>query len=466
MPTPSPGRIRLALAAGLAVVALAATAVAAPSAGAATWTPVSGLVTGNATDAAADGSRVLVASIADGRAVTITTIAHGDVTKRQVLRTTSRRGITRHLQVVALPFGTALAVWQDGGRIVSSHRPSSSSPWGPVTTVSAFPGVPTGAAAAPALAATPGGDVIVAWWGGPANGRLGIQASRMGDGGTWGAPAEISAGTYPQLPAGVAPLIAIAAAASPDGGFGVAWRQPRLPAGPAPPTVDIAGVTRSAGGAWSDPVTLGGGAVTSFDLTAAAPAPGELVAAWAESRALRPDGVTSRTCAVAATLSPSSAVARRDLACHDIASPGRLRVVPTAGGGVQAAWWVLPDVRPGPPIDTIETYVRAPAGGDWSAPLFAVARVRELEGLTTVAGGRSLLLAEVANTTSTRGVRAVLIGADGAIQRRLPGPVTPTARSNLDTRILPLGPARLAALLLRPATTTGSRASLLTVGAG
>ena len=466
MPTPSPGRIRLTLAAALAVVALAAPALAASPAAAATWTPISGLVTGNATDAAADGSRVLVASVVDGRAVTITTIAHGDVTHRQVLRTTPRRGLTKYLQVLALPFGTALAVWQDGGRIVSSFRPSSSSRWGPMTTVSAFPGVPTGAAAAPALSATAGGDVIVAWWGGPANGRLGIQASRMGDGGTWGAPVEISAGTYPQLPVGGPPLIAIAAAASPDGGFGVVWRQPRPAASRGMPLTDIAGVTRSAGGVWSDPVTLGGGAVTSFDLTAAAPAPGEVVTAWAESRAQRPDGVTSRTCAVAATLSPSSAVARRDLACHDIFSPGRLRVVPTPGGGAQAAWWVLPDVRTGAPDDTIETYVRAPGLGDWSPPLLTVARVREMEGLATVAGGRSLLLAEVARTPSTRGVRAVLMGADGAVQRRLPGPVKPTAPSNLDTRILPLGPARLAALLLRPAPPGGSRASLLTVGAG
>ena len=58
------------------------------------------------------------------------------------------------------------------------------------------------------------------------------------------------------------------------------------------------------------------------------------------------------------------------------------------------------------------------------------------------------------------------MGIDGAVQRRLPGPVTPTAPSNLDTRILPLGPSRLAALLLRPAPAGGSRASTLTVGAG
>ena len=118
---------------------------------------------------------------------------------------------------------------------------------------------------------------------------------------------------------------------------------------------------------------------------------------------------------------------------------------------------MLPDVRTGAPDDTIETYVRAPGLGDWSPPLLTVTRVREMEGLTTVSGGRSLLLAEVARTSSTRGVRAVLMGADGAVQRRLPGPVKPTAPSNLDTRILPLGPARLAALLLRPAPPGGSR---------
>ena len=281
-----------------------------------------------------------------------------------------------------------------------------------------------------------------------------------------GAPVEISAGTYPQITAGGPPIVAIAAAASPDGGFGVVWRQPEPPASPGVPRTAVVGVTRSAGGVWSAPVTLGTGQITSFELTAAAPAPGEVVTAWGESRARRPDGVTSRTCAVAATLSASGAVARRDLACHDIASPGRVRVVATAGGGAQAAWWVLPDLRTGPPDETIEAYVRAPGGGDWSPPLLAMARVRELEGLAPVAGARSLLLAEVARTASTRGVRAVLIGADGAIQRRLPGPVRPTAPSNLDTRILALGPGRLAALLLRPASVAGSRASILTVGAG
>ena len=279
MPTPSRGRIRLCFAAGLAAAALAAPAVAAPQARATTWTPVSGLVTGNVMDATADGSRVLVASVVDGRAVTLTTIAHGDVTHRQVLRTTPRRGLTRHMSVVALRFSDALAVWQDGGRIASSYRPSSSSPWGPATTVSAFPGVPTGAAAAPAVAVTAAGDVIVAWWGGPAGGRLGIQASAMRADGTWGAPIEISAGAYPQITAGGPPLVAVAAAASPDGGFGVVWRQPEPPATPGVAHTAVVGVTRSPGGVWSAPVSLGTGEITSFELTAAAPAPGEVVTA-------------------------------------------------------------------------------------------------------------------------------------------------------------------------------------------
>ncbi|HMN98124.1 MAG TPA: hypothetical protein PKD59_01805 [Miltoncostaeaceae bacterium] len=211
-----------------AVLTVALAAASSPAA-AASWSSVSGLVPGTATDASLDGARVLVASLANGRRVDLTTIAHDRVARRQTLTTAGRAGTVRSLQVARLRGGRALAVWQEPGTVRAALRPSAGARFAPAVTVSRHPGAATGAAIRPVLTVTPTGEAVVAWLGGPAGGRLGIQVATLPAGGTaWSAPADVAGGTLPQIAgAGLSAPLPPAAAADPSGGVAVAWARRR-----------------------------------------------------------------------------------------------------------------------------------------------------------------------------------------------------------------------------------------------
>jgi hypothetical protein len=427
-------------------VAVALAAVPAGAAHAAGWTAVSGLIPGTTSDAALDGPRVLVTSLS-GRNVVVTTIEGDRVARHQTVTTAGRIGVVRRLQVVRLGGGRALAVWQEGGAIRAALRPTPGARFGPARTVSWFPGARTGAARHPAAGVTSAGEPLVAWWGGPAGGRLGIQASTMASGGAWAPPLEISAGTYPQLPPGSTPLLGIDVAGDPAGGVAVAWRQP------AAAGETIVGAVRAPDGTWGAPAALGSGPVALSAPSVAAPAPGELLASWPEDRA-------GRACAVAATLR-GAAVARDDVVCRDAAFAGYVRVTATPGGGATAAAAFRPA---GPSQDGtfVEVAARG-ATGAWTPPALAIARAGDVAGPVTATAGRSAVGASVGDRFHR--VRVALVGADGAVQRRIDGPTRPTPPPRTSVRVLPLGPGARVVLVLTPAPSLrSSRPSILTLG--
>ncbi|MEZ5081340.1 MAG: hypothetical protein R2878_11930 [Thermoleophilia bacterium] len=424
---------RVSLAALLAggTLSLAVMPAAAAPAG---WTTVRGQLPASALDAAGDGPRTLVVGL-EGRRLVVVTLRGRRVVRTETLGSGVRAGLLRGTRVISLTGGAALVVWSEGGRIASSSRPSAGARFGTSRTVSFRPAGARDVTRAPAVAAGPDGRVIVAWWGGPAGGRLGIWASDLGSAGRWGAPREISAGTYPVLNPPVPPVVAIGAAASPDGGFAVAWRQPVSGASILSRKADVVGVTRLPGGDWSAPVVLGGGSLTSYDLSVVAPSAGTLAVTWADSRAERPDGVTSTTCLVASVLRPGSAPASTDVTCRAQFSPGVARLVAAADGGVLAAWQVVPDWGAGAPLRAgIEVFRLAPDAAAWTKTATAVASTLgfwDLDAFGARPGGGALLLSDLSQTvrqTSGRQVRAVLVRDDGMVERRLPGPRTPRLR--------------------------------------
>jgi hypothetical protein len=423
-------------------LALALAAVPAGAAHAASWTAVSGLIPGSATDAALDGPRVVVTSVS-GRDVVLTTIEDDRVARRQILTTAGRRGGVRWLQVIRVTGGRALAAWEERGVIRASLRPSAGARFSPARTVSAFPpappGVTPGVGLHPAVGATSTGEVVLAWWGGPANGRLGIYASSLAAGGSWSPAVEVSAGTYPQLPRPIGPLLGIAIAADQAGGLGVAWRQP---AGQAE---EIRAVMRSPDGTWGAPVLLGSGRIGPGAPQAAAPSPGELVAAWTAYDA------GNRPCAVAAVLR-GGAVTRDDVMC-DVGNA--IDVVRTPSGGVILASGG----------SSVQVSARQATAG-WTPPQLALTRVGAFSGAVGGTGGRSAIPVVVEGTGGQfNRVRVAIVGADGAVLRRIAGPGRPTPPRHTGVRILPLGPgARVAMLLTRAPTIISERVSILTLG--
>ncbi len=445
----------------VAVVALLGGATATASAGSPTWTPVSGQILGAPVDAVADGPRTLVASL-DRRRLIVSTLAGGRVARRQVVFTAPYRGRFGLPRIVALPGGRALAV-SDAG--VSSLRPNAVARFGPVQR---FVPWTAGTARGFAVATAPGGQVLVAWWGGPSGGRLGIYGARLLPDGRWAAAVEISAGTYPALPAGPAPQVAIAAAGAPGGGFGVVWRQPDGPVTAFAPPTTIAAATISAEGTLSSPVVLGSGQVVSIDLTAAAPATGEVIGAWSEGRASNPDGTLARTCDVVATAT-SGAVARRELTCSEPASSVKLRLVSTRAGGVLAVRRSSPNSQPF--RSSIGVFARTAGTGEWSPERLLVAEARgfsELEGVAPLAGAGAIATIQLGiGLGPQRGgrVRVAQIGDDGTPGMRTAGPIGTPIRTSQSFRLFPLA-ERPGAALLWP---TGGfpfayRASLLTLG--
>lgn len=455
------GRSRIGSALAAMAALLAALAFAGAGA-AAEWTTVPGTIPGAVTDAVADGPRTLVTS-ADRRRLIVTTLARGRVTRRQVVAT-ARIGTVEGLRVLALRRGAALAVWGEGVGVRSSYRPSAGARFGPVR--GAVPWT-AGTARPVVVAATPGGAVLAAWWGGPAGGRLGIYAAELGSGGTWGAPTEISAGTYPALPPGPPPIVAIAATPTPDGGFGVVWRQPEG-SGPAS-TTRIAAVTRSPTGRWAVPAVLGVGDVTSFTLTATASAPGEVVGAWAEGRARRPDGVVSETCAIVASAGPGGGVVRRELGCRAASDSGRLILAATRSGATLAGWRQATEGEPF--RSSITLFSRAARSGEWSPGTLIIAddrRFSELQDIAPLPGGGALLAVDLGvGSGARRGGRARVIVVDDAGEpgRRVRGPVSLPVPSRTTIRLRAFG-ARHGAILAAPEEgyPYRSRVSLLTLG--
>lgn len=416
---------RILLLAALALVALAAPASASP------WTPVRSPLGPFISDATADGSRVLVLGL-QGRRLVVTTLRDRRVVRSQAVRTSARLGLIRNARVLPLPGGAALVVWDDGGRIASAYRPSPGVRFGPPRVVSRHAGAALGAARGPAVATGPGGGAVVAWWGGPAGGRVGIWAAELQPGGTWSAPREISAGTYPVLDPPSPPVVSIGAAASPDGGFAIAWRQPDTPGAVFTRPSSIVAATRSPAGAWSAPVVLGHGSLTSFDLPVVSASAGTLVTSWADSRTERPDGVTTSTCLVSSVVRPGATPATTDVSCRAQYSPGRVRLVAASDGGVLAAWQVEPDFGLGSPLRAgIEIFRLVPGATSWTFAGPAVSNTLgywDLDAFAARPGGGALLLSHLSQTvrqTTGRQVRAVVIADDGTVERRIEGPRSP-----------------------------------------
>ncbi len=431
-----------------AVLAVILAALAAAPASAASWRTVSGLIPGTATDASIDGPRVLVTSLTNGRRVELSTIANDRLARRQTLTTAGRAGTVRYLQVARLRGGRALVVWQEPGAVRASLRPSAGARFSPAVTVSRHPGAATGAAIGPVLTVTPSGEAVVAWLGGPAGGRLGIQVATLAPGASmWSRPVEVSDDGFVQFGGpGVSAPLPVAATADPAGGVAVAWGQ--LPAvTPSRPALDVMAAVRTPGGAWSAPVRLGTG---GFGLTVAAPAPGDLVAAWADG-----------ACANAASLR-GSAVETVQVACRAGSLAGNVGVVRTTSNEVVIAAEFVP--QPNPTSSTVEVAARD-TSGRWGPSRLAIARVGVVADPVQATGGRTAVPAAVARGTQFDRVRVAVIGADGTVLRRIAGPARPTPPRNTSVRILPLGPgARVAMLLTRAPTIASERASILMLG--
>jgi hypothetical protein len=431
-----------------ALLAVVVTAAGATPAAAAGWSTVSGLVPGTVTAASLDGPRVLVASLTDRRRVELTTIAHDRVHRRQTLTTSGRAGTVRHLQVARLRGGRALAVWQEPGAVKASLRPSAGARFSPAVRVSRHPDAPTGAAIRPVLTVTPAGEAVVAWLGGPSEGRLGIQVATLPAGGAaWSSPADVSAGTFPQFPgAGVSAPLPLAAAADPAGGVVVAWGQPPAVT-PAARALDVMAAVRTPAGSWAPPARLGTG---GSGLALAAPAPGDVVAAWHDG-----------ACVDAATLR-GVVVTAAEIACRAGALPARLFLTRTAAGGVVLASGFVP--QPVPQTNTIEVAARD-AAGVWTPSRLAIAGAGDPSGAVPATQGRTAVAATVGRGLQFNRVRVALIGPDGTVQRRIGGPTRPTPPPRSSVRVLPLGPGARVTMLLTPEPSLrSSRVSILTLG--
>ncbi len=445
------------------LAAVLLTAGLAASAHGAGWSPVAGSIPAGVTSAAADGPRTLAVSTSrSGKHVVVTTIAGGRVTGSQTIR---GLGTVRSLQVAALPGGRALVVWQGRNTVLSSLRPSAAARFGAAQVVSSFPGVITGAAGLPDLAVTTTGEPVVAWWGGPSGGRIGIQASSMAPDGTWGAPVDITGGTYPNWPPGFGhPYPHFDIAADPAGGVVAAWRgDDVILLGQL-----VRGAVRSPAGEWGPATTLG--LRQSFDAgerlelpTVAAPAPGVLVAAWIDRSARRRP---SPGCVSSATLR-DGVVTPADVVCPSSGPPGEVRMASVPGGVILST-----RVEPNPTEGRVAgeslgvqdvAALRSP--GSWTGVRAAVARESLATGLVPTTRGRTALLT-VLYPRDGVGVRVALVEPDGTVSSRIAGPARPDVARGGRVQLLPLGPGARVALLVVPRTLnprSDARASILTI---
>jgi hypothetical protein len=120
--------------------------------------------------------------------------------------------------------------------------------------------------------------------------------------------------------------------------------------------------------------------------------------------------------------------------------------------------------QPVPQVTTVEVAVRD-ATGAWAPARLAIARAGDSTGPVPATAGRTAVAATVARGVQFNRVRVALIGADGAVVRRIDGPGRPTPPPNVSVRVLPLGPGARVALLLTPEPSLrSSRPSVLTMG--
>lgn len=443
------------------VIAVVAAGLAgATSARAVTSQTVAGTVPDRPIDAARDGAGVLV--LTKGRVeLRVSRVSQGRVAPPQVI-TRERR--VRQAYVLTSPRGSAVVVWSTNGEILASRRPTRNARFGPARIVSRHPGAATGAAAGLMAAPAPDGRVLAAWWGGPAGGRLGIQAAELGIDGAWSTPVDASGGTYP--PTGGSPPRGASFAPGAGGGWVIGWTESAgAPGALAPSTLVTTRRTgreweptlrQPVGELWSAPVILGTGT--------------ETVAAWVEGRGRRPDGVAADVCLVATRTIPG-ATTRRELGCQPsgigVGAPQQL--ARTSGGGSALTWSVT-----GQPGLAAATFARTAGSDDWSAPVLAVAGSRgsvQIEELQTVNGGRTALVTQNVLPVFPRDLgrlRIVLLEPGGAVIRRADGPPTPGRPGSSNVTYLPLGSAAPQGIVLWPLApaTLRYRISLLDIGAG
>jgi hypothetical protein len=165
---------------------------------------------------------------------------------------------------------------------------------------------------------------------------------------------------------------------------------------------------------------------------------------------------------VAATLR-GAAVSRDDVVCRDAAIAGSVRVARTPEAGALLAVAFRPS---GPSQDGAAVEVAARGAADaWTAPRLAIARAGDVAGPVPATAGRSAVAASVARSVQFNRVRVALVGADGAVGRRIDGPARSMPPPRTSVRVLPLGPGGRVTLLLTPEPGLRSwRASVLTLG--
>jgi PKD domain len=162
--------------------------------------------------------------------------------------------------------GDAVAIWfQETGSadvIETSARPAGGS-WQAPATLSAA----SGSNVRPEIAMDPSGDAVAVWEHlPPGGGQTVVQASEMPAGGSWQTPLDLSETSKSSY----APSVAI----DPEGDAVAAWEHEAGGLG------IIQASSRPPGGAWQTPVSLSQGGESAFDAQAALDAQGDAVVAW------------------------------------------------------------------------------------------------------------------------------------------------------------------------------------------
>jgi hypothetical protein len=189
----------------------------------------------------------------------------------------------------------------------------------------------------------------------------------------------------------------------------------------------------------------------------------ETVAAWAELRSRRPDGIPAEVCLVASR-TVAGASARRELGCQPrgigVGVPQLL--ARTTGGGSMLTWSVPVAQGLG-----ATAFARLPGSDDWSAASLAVGGARggtQIEALQTVSGSRTALVAQILTPTTAGDLGRLqlsLLGPGGAVLNRALGPRTPGKPRTFSTTYLPIGSAAPHGVLSWPLATGRYRVSLI-----